>query len=97
MGKKEVYTQKVLFVTKCMLAAYILTAGLLLLLAALLLFGGNKDQEALTADSEGASVQDEGLPEDGEEDPQADLEPEEEGDDGAFQRSGEQGVRGSRD
>ncbi len=59
--------------------ACVLSAGLLLLLAALLLFGGNKDQEALTADSEGASVQDEGLPEDGEEDPQADLEPEEEG------------------
>lgn len=36
MGKKEVYTQKVLFVTKCMLAAYILTAGLLLLLAFML-------------------------------------------------------------
>ena len=59
--------------------ACVLSAGLLLLLAALLLFGGNKDQEALTADSEGASVRDEGLPEDGEEDPQADLEPEEEG------------------
>ena len=29
MGKKEIYTQKVIFVTKCMLAAYILTAGLL--------------------------------------------------------------------
>ncbi len=36
MGKKEVYTQKVLFVTKCMLAAYILTAGRLLLLAFML-------------------------------------------------------------
>ena len=36
MGKKEIYTQKVIFVTKCMLAAYILTAGLLLLLAFLL-------------------------------------------------------------
>lgn len=36
MGKKEIYTQKVIFVTKCMLAAYILTAGLLLLLAFML-------------------------------------------------------------
>ena len=36
MGKKEVYTQKAIFVTKCMLAAYILTAGLLLLLAFML-------------------------------------------------------------
>ncbi|MDE6388440.1 MAG: TIGR04086 family membrane protein [Lachnospiraceae bacterium] len=36
MGKKEIYTEKVVFVTKCMLAAYILTAGLLLLLAFML-------------------------------------------------------------
>ncbi len=36
MGKKEIYTKKVIFVTKCMLAAYILTAGLLLLLAFML-------------------------------------------------------------
>lgn len=36
MGKKEIYTQKALFVTKCMLAAYIMTAGLLLLLAFML-------------------------------------------------------------
>ncbi len=36
MGKKENYTKKVIFVTKCMLAAYILTAGLLLLLAFML-------------------------------------------------------------
>lgn len=36
MGKKEIYTQKAVFVTKCMLAAYILTAGLLLLLAFML-------------------------------------------------------------
>lgn len=36
MGKKEIYTEKVIFVTKCMLAAYILTAGLLLLLAFML-------------------------------------------------------------
>lgn len=36
MVKKEIYTQKALFVTKCMLAAYIMTAGLLLLLAFML-------------------------------------------------------------
>ena len=36
MGKKEIYLEKVTFVTKCMLAAYILTAGLLLLLAFML-------------------------------------------------------------
>ena len=36
MGKKEIYTEKVIFMTKCMLAAYILTAGLLLLLAFML-------------------------------------------------------------
>lgn len=36
MGKKEIYTEKVIFITKCMLAAYILTAGLLLLLAFML-------------------------------------------------------------
>ena len=36
MGKKEFYTEKVIFLTKCMLAAYILTAGLLLLLAFML-------------------------------------------------------------
>ena len=36
MGKKEFYTEKVIFITKCMLAAYILTAGLLLLLAFML-------------------------------------------------------------
>ena len=36
MGKKEIYLQKVVFITKCMLAAYILTAGLLLLLAFML-------------------------------------------------------------
>ena len=36
MGKKEIYTQKAVFVIKCMLAAYILTAGLLLLLAFML-------------------------------------------------------------
>lgn len=36
MGKKEIYTQKVIFITKCMLAAYLLTAGLLLLLAFML-------------------------------------------------------------
>ncbi|MCM1123034.1 MAG: TIGR04086 family membrane protein [Eubacterium sp.] len=36
MGKKEFYVEKAVFVTKCMLAAYILTAGLLLLLAFML-------------------------------------------------------------
>ena len=36
MGKREIYTEKVIFITKCMLAAYILTAGLLLLLAFML-------------------------------------------------------------
>lgn len=36
MGKKEIYTRELVFVTKCMLAAYILTAGLLLLLAFML-------------------------------------------------------------
>ena len=33
MGKKEIYMEKVIFIIKCMLGAYILTAGLLLLLA----------------------------------------------------------------
>ncbi|MCD7724406.1 MAG: TIGR04086 family membrane protein [Clostridiales bacterium] len=36
MGKREIYAEKVIFITKCMLAAYVLTAGLLLLLAFLL-------------------------------------------------------------
>lgn len=36
MGKKEICLEKTVFLTKCMLAAYILTAGLLLLLAFLL-------------------------------------------------------------
>lgn len=36
MEKKEIYTEKVIFITKCMLTAYILTAGLLLLLAFML-------------------------------------------------------------
>ena len=36
MGKRDIYMDKVLFVTKCMLAAYVRTAGLLLLLAFLL-------------------------------------------------------------
>ncbi len=36
MEKKEFYVEKAIFVTKCMLAAYVLTAGLLLLLAFLL-------------------------------------------------------------
>ncbi len=36
MGKKDLYVEKVIFITKCMLAAYILTAGLLLLLAFML-------------------------------------------------------------
>ncbi len=36
MGKKNIYMEKVVFITKCMLAAYILTAALLLLLAFLL-------------------------------------------------------------
>lgn len=36
MGKKEMYTKKAVFVTKCLLAAYVLTAGLLLLLAFML-------------------------------------------------------------
>ena len=33
MGKKELWIERMVFVTKCMLAAYVLTAGLLLLLA----------------------------------------------------------------
>ena len=36
MGKKEIYMEKVIFIIKCMLGAYILTAGLLLLLAFML-------------------------------------------------------------
>ncbi len=36
MGKREICLEKVIFAAKCMLAAYILTAGLLLLLAFLL-------------------------------------------------------------
>lgn len=36
MGKKDLYMEKAVFVIKCMLGAYILTAGLLLLLAFLL-------------------------------------------------------------
>ena len=36
MGKKDIYLEKVIFITKCMLAAYVLTAGLLLLLAFML-------------------------------------------------------------
>lgn len=36
MGKKEIYTEKAIFIIKCMLGAYILTAGLLLLLAFML-------------------------------------------------------------
>lgn len=36
MGKKEVFMDKAVFVIKCMLGAYILTAGLLLLLAFIL-------------------------------------------------------------
>lgn len=36
MGKKDLYMEKAVFIIKCMLAAYILTAGLLLLLAFLL-------------------------------------------------------------
>lgn len=36
MGKKEIYTKKLVYTTKCMLAAYILTAGMLLLLAFML-------------------------------------------------------------
>lgn len=36
MGKKEIYTEKAVFVIKCMLGAYVLTAGLLLLLAFML-------------------------------------------------------------
>ena len=36
MGKKEIYLEKLIFVTKCMLAAYVLTAGFLLLLAFML-------------------------------------------------------------
>ena len=36
MGKKEFYMEKAVFMIKCMLGAYILTAGLLLLLAFLL-------------------------------------------------------------
>ena len=33
MGKKELYMEKAVFIIKCMLGAYILTTGLLLLLA----------------------------------------------------------------
>lgn len=36
MGKKELYMEKAVFIIKCMLGAYILTAGLLLLLAFIL-------------------------------------------------------------
>lgn len=36
MGKKEFYMERIVFVIKCMLFAYILTAGLLLLLAFML-------------------------------------------------------------
>ncbi len=36
MGKKEIYAEKAVFITKCILASYILTAGLLLLLAFML-------------------------------------------------------------
>lgn len=36
MGKKEIYMGKAVFIIKCMLGAYILTAGLLLLLAFIL-------------------------------------------------------------
>ena len=36
MGKKDIYMEKVIFIIKCMLGAYILTAGLLLLLAFML-------------------------------------------------------------
>ena len=36
MGKKEIYMEKVIFIIKCMLGAYILTAGLLLLRAFML-------------------------------------------------------------
>lgn len=36
MGKKELYMGKAIFIIKCMLGAYILTAGLLLLLAFIL-------------------------------------------------------------
>lgn len=36
MGKKELYMGKAVFIIKCMLGAYILTAGLLLLLAFIL-------------------------------------------------------------
>ena len=32
MGKKDLYMEKAVFIIKCMLGAYILTAGLLLLL-----------------------------------------------------------------
>ena len=36
MGNKDFYIGKIVFITKCMLAAYILTAGLLLLLSFML-------------------------------------------------------------
>ena len=36
MGKKDFYMEKAVFMIKCMLGAYILTAGLLLLLAFML-------------------------------------------------------------
>lgn len=36
MGKKDFYMEKAVFVIKCMLGAYVLTAGLLLLLAFML-------------------------------------------------------------
>lgn len=36
MGKRNFYTEKAVFVIKCMLGAYVLTAGLLLLLAFML-------------------------------------------------------------
>ena len=44
MGKKEICLGRAIFITKCMLAAYILTAGLLLLLAFLLYRFGLSEQ-----------------------------------------------------
>ena len=44
MGKREIYTEKVIFITKCMLMAYILTAGLLLLLAFMLYRFGQSEK-----------------------------------------------------
>lgn len=76
---KEKETKKNAYLTMAAAFACVLAAGLILILAALLLFGGQQEDDVQTAASEPPSGAEETLPEDGEEDPQADLEPEEEG------------------